>query len=156
MSVLSKLKGLGGCAGGKVIYFAAKATVEVANVFKKKKRLKAATKTKMKRLFPKLNLDRVRFREGCSLPGNWFTSAKNVRAMTFGYTIYFKSKNIEGSKATLNVLMHELVHVDQVRRRGNSEDRFACDYGKGFLTGKGYRQNPLETEAFDFVTENAF
>jgi len=52
--------------------------------------------------------------------------------------------------------MHELVHVDQVRRRGNNETRFARDYGNGFLKAGNYAKNPLEVEAYDFVTENAF
>jgi hypothetical protein len=51
--------------------------------------------------------------------------------------------------------MHELVHVDQLRRRGDNEDRFACDYGKGYLEAGNYRNNPLEEEAYDFVDSHS-
>lgn len=49
------------------------------------------------------------------------------------------------------MVMHELVHTDQVRRRCNSEILFAADYDKGYLVAGNYHHNPLEKEAFDFV-----
>ena len=49
--------------------------------------------------------------------------------------------------------MHELVHVDLVRRKGG-EVAFACDYGKGYLKGGNYRKNPMEVEAYDFVDKH--
>ncbi|MBK7581095.1 MAG: DUF4157 domain-containing protein [Myxococcales bacterium] len=156
MSVLDTLQELGGCAGGKLIYYAAKYSAEVANVFKDKNKLNASAKAKFKPLFPHLNLDKVRIRPDCTLPGNWFTSSNDVVAMTFGYTIYCKGKKMQSTNKKLNILMHELVHVDQVRRRDNSEDKFACAYGKGFLAGGSYRKNPMENEAYDFVATNAF
>src|SRR5687768_796789 len=111
MSVLSKLKELGGCVGGRMIYNAAKYSAEVANVFKDTNQLNARSKDKFRPLFPHLNLNRVRIRPGCTLPGNWFNSANNVAAMTFGYTIYCKGTKMQSTDAKLNILMHELVHV---------------------------------------------
>ena len=73
--------------------------------------------------------------------------------MTFGYTIFFKGSNIQKSRGGLKLLMHELVHVDQVRRKGG-EVAFACDYGKGYLKGGSYRKNPMEVEAYDFVDKH--
>ena len=40
------------------------------------------------------------------------------------------------------------VHVDQVRRYGDSELDFACAYGKGFLDAGNYRDNWMEVEAY--------
>lgn len=154
MSVLSTLKKAGGCAGGVVIYNAAKAAARVANVARKRRKLKGDTKKLMRRHFPKLNLNKVRFCINSSLPANWFQSPDKTAGMTFGYTIYFKKSGVQKSKAGLALLMHELVHVDQVRRRGNSQRRFACDYGKGFLKGGSYRKNPMEVEAYDFVSNH--
>jgi hypothetical protein len=74
--------------------------------------------------------------------------------MTFGYTIFFKASDYQKSWARLEYLLHELVHVDQVRRRGDSESSFACDYGKGYLAAGSYRNNPLEVEAYDFVANH--
>jgi hypothetical protein len=153
--MLSMVRRSGGCSGGVAIYFGAKAAAELGNLGRTRQKLSAATKAKLKRLFPKLDLGRVRIRTGCSLPGNWFQPAGQVLAMTFGYTIYFKAKTVQSTMSGLNVLMHELVHVDQVRRRGNDETRFACDYGKGFLKAGSYAKNPLEVEAYDFVAANA-
>lgn len=154
MSIMSQLQAAGGCEGGKAIYFGARTSAQVLNAFKQTNKLKTATKARFKPLFPKLDLDRVRVRPDCILPGNWFKSG--VKAMTFGYTIYCKGSHMQSTDAKLNILMHELVHVDQIRRRGNDESRFACDYGKGYLAGGGYMENPLEIEAYDFVTNYAF
>ena len=151
MSVLSTLQSAGGCAGGIAIYNAAKAAAQFANIQRKRRELKQSTKTLMKKYFPKLKLGKVRFCINSTLPANWFEKPGKVDAMTFGYTIYFKGSGIQQSKAGLLLLMHELVHVDQVRRRSDSETKFACDYGKGFLQGGNYRNNPLEVEAYDFV-----
>lgn len=149
MSVRSFLEEHGGCSGGRLIYYAAQTTVQLANWTRDKHRISAESKAKLQPLFPRLDLDQVEFKMCCSLPGNWFTGADEVEAMTFGYVIYFKDNNIEQTDRGLDILMHELVHVDQVRRLG-SEHAFACEYGIGFLAG-GYRNNPLEEEAYDFV-----
>lgn len=52
------------------------------------------------------------------------------------------------------LMTHELVHVLQYRRFV-TESAFACAYGIGYAqAGFDYRANPLEDEAFDFVTAN--
>ncbi len=153
MNVLKELERAGGCEGGRLVYFLAKPLVEVANLGRKHITLWPDTKKIMRRFFPKLDLDQVSFQNNCELPGNWFTPAKNVAAMTFGNRIFFKGKDIQKSWAKLELLMHELVHVDQVRRYGG-EWNFACAYGKGFLAAGNYRDNKLEKEAFDLVAKN--
>jgi hypothetical protein len=74
--------------------------------------------------------------------------------MTFGYRVYFQEAGIEKTDSGLKLLMHELVHIDQLRKRGDSEFRFASDYGEGYLRAGNYRDNPLEIEAYDFVRRN--
>ena len=80
--------------------------------------------------------------------------------MTFGTTIFWRDELDEDDPRDLVRLIHECVHVDQVRRHGG-ESRFACEYGKGYLTGGGevpthirtpsaYHRNPLESEAYLF------
>ena len=73
--------------------------------------------------------------------------------MTFGYTIYFKRTDIQKTQAGLKLLMHELAHVDQVRRFGG-EIPFACKYGKGYLKGGSYLKNPLEVAAYRMVEKH--
>lgn len=154
-SILSYLRKEGGCIGGRMIYFAARGAASLANsklfAWRKRRELSDRTKRLMKPFFPKLNLNNVRFCINSTLPANWFEPRSKVKAMTFGYRIYFKEGGIQKSRAKLQLLMHELVHVDQVRRHGNSEWNFACAYGKGFLKGKSYLNNPMEIEAREFV-----
>jgi hypothetical protein len=80
--------------------------------------------------------------------------------MTFGYTIYYRDALDESKPDDVVNLIHEVVHVDQVRRFGG-ERSFACEYGKGYLEGGGdlpahidrpsaYHRNPLEAEAYSF------
>ena len=80
--------------------------------------------------------------------------------MTFGYTIYWRDELDESRPDDLVKLIHELVHVDQVRRNGG-ESAFACEYGRGYIVGGGqlpayiddvtaYHRNPLEAEAYNF------
>lgn len=153
MSVLAELKKAGGCQGGKVIYAAAKLSCQAANVARKDRELWDNTRKLFKKYFPDLNLKKVRFHINCTLPGNWFTSANSVDGMTFGYDIYFKGSDLQKSRKGLRLLMHELVHVDQVRRLGG-ELAFACKYGEEYVKAGNYRDNRLEVEAYDFVAKH--
>ena len=157
MSVLDTLRDLGGggCTGGVAIYEAAKLIAQVRNRTRRARKLKPETICRLNDLFPDLDLSRVRIYINASLPANWFTSADDIYGMTFGYKIYFKGSGYQKSEGGLRKLMHELVHVDQVRRRGDRESRFACDYGKGYLAAGNYEDNPLEKEAYDFVNNHS-
>jgi hypothetical protein len=154
MDILGILRRKGGCAGGQLIYYAAKGLCLAANVQRMRRELWPDTIRRMNALLPQLNLHRVRFCINCSLPGNWFTTANNVVGMTFGYTIFFKGSGYQTSWPGLEDILHELVHVDQIRRRGDSESNFACDYGKGYLAAGNYRNNPMELEASNFVANH--
>jgi hypothetical protein len=147
MAVLDDLRRLGGCAGGVAIYNAAKASAIAANVSRQRRHLRTETIDRVQPVFPQLDLGRVSFFINATLPPNWFTSADNVEGMTFGYDVYFKSSGYQNDDSKLDVLVHELAHVDQVRRRGDSERDFACDYGKEYLQAGNYEGNVLEVEA---------
>jgi hypothetical protein len=151
VSVLDILRDLGGCEGGQVVYKAAKAALAIRHPLRTRRRLRPETILRLQPLYPTLDLRRVSFVTSASLPANWFSDG--VVGMTFGYQIWFAwtRHRVEETDDGLKVLMHELVHVDQVRKMGNSEDAFACAYGAGFLEAGDYRHNPLEIEAFDFV-----
>lgn len=147
--ILEFLAEKGACLAGKAVYLAAKGTARVLNVTRRRRQLHRHTRDLMQPCFPDLDLDRVRVVPEAILPSSWF-SAK-VDAITFGYTIYLKAGSVRHTAKGKELLLHELVHVDQVRRRGDDELAFACDYARGFLDAGGYRRNPLEVEACDFV-----
>jgi len=148
MGALDILRAMGGCEGGRHIYYAAKALAMAANISRRNRKLFASTRRKLKPLFPDLNLKRVRLNINASLPANWFRDGDD--AMTFGFKIIFKGSNIQNRRATnesMALLVHELVHVDQMREMG--EWNFACEYGRGFLDTLDYEKIPLEVEAIN-------
>ncbi len=156
MGVIDILRKLGGCAGGIAIYDTANLAAKASNIGRERKTLKPEIKSRLKLLFPKIDFGRVRFLVDAQLPPNWFK--EGVAGMTFGHTIYFKGHDIQKTVGGLELLIHELVHVNQVRARGDSplvgdkaERQFACDYGKGYLKAGSYEKNPLEKEAYDFA-----
>lgn len=75
------------------------------------------------------------------------------RAQTYGYTIYVapsQGASDPGNTRQLLLLAHELVHVEQYLRAGESLARFCQAYMQGWAEGGGvYRRNPLEQEAFE-------
>jgi hypothetical protein len=71
-----------------------------------------------------------------------------------GNAIYLKPKFDFSNVDFKRLLVHELVHVLQYRKFG-TEMAFACAYGIGFAKGGfKYRDNPLEKQAYDFVSNN--
>lgn len=151
MKIFLALKRSIGCLSGISIYMVAKTAARIANFFVRRQELNSDTKNIMRPLFPFLDLERIRIKSGSTLPANWFRRKAKFVAITFGYTIYCTGKKMQSTNMSLNVIMHELVHADQIRKRDNSEIKFASDYGKGYLNTGNYRHNPLEEEAFDFV-----
>ncbi len=152
--IIVVLRDISGCFLGIPVYFIAKLASATINWRIKPLILNERTIEVMRPLLPGLDLDRIRFRERSILPGNLFRKKPRFSATTYGYSIYFRGSGMQGTEEKLNQVMHELVHSYQVSRRNNSELRFACDYGKGFLKGGSYRKNPLEEEAFRFVEEH--
>jgi hypothetical protein len=141
-------------AGGSVaVYYAAKGACLFANAQRQRRKLWKNTRKLMKQYFPDLKLNDVRFCIHSNLPPNWFESPLRVEGMTFGDTIFLKGTDYQKTRAGLATLMHELFHVDQVRRHGG-EMGFAVAYGEGFLKGGNYSKNPMETAAVNFVEAN--
>lgn len=146
------LKRIVGCTAGTVVYWAARAACFAMNAGRPKRRLDPSLMAAMGEHFPALDLTRVRLCDEASLPANLLASRRAPRAdgMTFGWTIFVRPMLRLDDPALVGLVMHELVHVDQVRRLGG-EGAFACAYGRGFLDGGGYRENPMEEEAYAFV-----
>lgn len=149
-----------GCALGRSVYRESRRAAQVVNALRPRRPLSATTIARVQPWFPELDLRAVRIRERCRLPPNRFRERGRVYAMTFGSTIYWRDELDERDPNDLVRLMHELVHVDQVRRHGG-ESAFACAYGEGYLSGGGqvpahiddptaYHRNPLEAEAYGF------
>ena len=136
-----------------------KRSAQIVNVRRRRRGLLLPTQDMLRQLFPDLDVSRIRVRDRCRLPANRFQPDGSIYAMTFGYTIYWRDPLDENKPSDLVKLIHEVVHVDQVRRYGG-EDGFACAYGRGYLEGGGelpphitnptaYHRNPLEVEAYE-------
>ncbi|MEP7111899.1 MAG: hypothetical protein ABI862_01415 [Ilumatobacteraceae bacterium] len=149
-----------GCSMGQAIFTETKRSAQVVNIMRPRRSLQPATIARLKPLFPDLDLENIRVRTRCRLPSNRFRQTGSIYAMTFGYTIYWRDELDEGKPVDLVHLIHEVVHVDQVRRLGG-ESSFACAYGRGYIDGGGvlpayidgpiaYYRNPLEAEAYTF------
>ena len=149
-----------GCELGRTIFRETKRSAKIANVARRPRPLRPETAQRLQPLFSELDLMAIRVRTRCRLPSNRFIERGSIYAMTFGDTIYWRDELDEDDPKDLVHLIHELVHVDQVRRHGG-EPGFACAYGVGYLAGGGelpsyidaptaYHRNPLEAEAYSF------
>lgn len=101
----------------------------------------------MAEFFPQLNLNDVELRTDATL-----AIAAKYRGITLGKTIYLRGGFNDGSPNDMQLLMHELVHVDQFRRLGRMT--FACEYGMGVLLTWDHDEIPLEKEAIAFKRAN--
>jgi hypothetical protein len=149
-----------GCALGRSIYNETKRATRIVNVLHRGRPLRTDTIARLQPWFPELDLSSVRVHTRCRLPANRFRDDGDIYAMTFGSSIYWRDDLDERNPLDLVRLLHELMHVDQVRRHGG-ESAFACAYGRGYLAGSGelpayigsptaYHRNPLESEAYLF------
>jgi hypothetical protein len=152
-----------GCVLGQSIFTEAKRSAQIVNIMRRSRPLQSTTVERLKPLFPQLDIDNVKVRTRCRLPSNRFRETGTIYAMTFGYSIYWRDELDERNADDVVKLIHELVHVDQVRRNG-SESAFACEYGRGYIAGGGtlpayiddvtaYHRNPLEAEAYNFDSQ---
>nr|NIS39675.1 hypothetical protein [Desulfuromonadales bacterium] len=132
----------------------------MVNFHRRWRQLQPDTQEMLATLFPNLDIERIRYRTRCRLPANRFHETGDIYAMAFGYRIYWRDDFDERNPSQMVNFIHEVVHVDQVRRFG-SESAFACEYGKGYIEGGGelpptirtptaYHRNPLEADAYRF------
>ena len=147
MGLISSVAGVAGVA----VYTITKAACHAWNIGRAKAPLPAAVRAVMQRHFPELDLAKVRVCTNASLPANWIRLPGGPRmdGMALGRTIFLTGADYSRSRKALRLLMHELVHVEQVRRLGG-EIAFARAYGRGYVEARGYRGNPLEAEAYEF------
>ena len=152
-----------GCALGQSVFTETKRSALIVNIARPRRPLQTATITRLRPLFPDLDLTQIQVRSRCRLPSNQFRQTGSIYAMTFGYSIFWRDELDESDPNDLVKLIHEIVHVDQVRRRG-SESAFACEYGRGYIEGGGqlpayiadptaYHRNPMEAEAYTFESQ---
>jgi hypothetical protein len=152
-----------GCVLGQSVFREAKRSAQIVNITRPRRSLLPATVTRLKPLFPELDLTKITVRTRCRLPSNQFRPTGSIYAMTFGYSIFWRDDLDENAPDDLVKLIHEIVHVDQVRRHGD-ESSFACDYGRGYVEGGGslpayidsptaYHRNPFEAEAYTFEAQ---
>ncbi|HVH38881.1 MAG TPA: DUF4157 domain-containing protein [Gemmatimonadaceae bacterium] len=147
MGLISSVAGVAGVA----VYAITKAACHAWNIGRAKAPLPAAVRAVMQRHFPELDLEKVRVCTNASLPANLIRLPGGPRmdGMALGRTIFLTGADYSRSRKALRLLMHELVHVEQVRRLGG-EIAFARAYGRGYVEARGYRGNPLEAEAYEF------
>jgi len=136
-------------AVGVIVYYVAKASASMVNCHKKQLQIQPDIKDKIVSFFPTIDLNKVRIIKNATLPANWFERPKHTDGMTFGRKIYLKEKSPQFDNVGLMLLLHELIHVKQIKEIG--ECKFAGRYGKEFVKF-GYYNMPLEKEAYDFVS----
>ena len=110
-----------GCTLGRGIYREARRSAAIANLNRRPQEVGAELQGLLRVLFPDLDVERIRYRTGCRLPPNRFRETGWVLAMTFGYTIYWRGAFDERDPKDVVNFLHEVVHVDQVRRFGGEE-----------------------------------
>jgi len=72
-------------------------------------------------------------------------------AQTYGYNVYIKNPNADASlnSTWIELLAHEMKHVQQFANRGHNLSRFGRDYFEGYCNaGMNYNRIPMEREAF--------
>ena len=163
---------LGSCLAGQVVYRVAKAGNIVANIHRPPRLLPAGFRAALvpvfgggeaARLVNTADFALVLAIDDALLSANWFKDSAD--AMTFGATsylgvtvgglVYLKDPWDPAVRSARELMAHELVHTTQYRRFLN-ETGFACAYGIGFArAGFDYRTNPLEAEAYDFVSAHS-
>jgi len=141
----------GGSAAGFLVYFASKALARIVNLRKKKHGISPEMATRLDILFPGMRFSNIRIVCNAWLPAHIFN--RSIEGMTYHNRIYVTHRDVLHNQTGFMLLVHELVHVKQIRESG--EFYFACRYGGQFVTNGGYSAAmPLEHEAYDFVEKN--
>lgn len=146
-------KNIGIGVTGAMVYYAAKVSASIANSNKKRSRISSDARKRIQIFFPTLDLSKVWIIENAIIPANWIERESRTEAMTFGWNIYAKRDDLQYQYEGILVLIHELVHVQQMQLVG--ETNFAARYGKEYIQF-GYPNMPLESEAFHFVSNIPF
>ena len=138
--------------GGAVAY--PQAASKMARDFPSSFYLGAQEKEVLRPLFSDL-VDQVAIHWDTVLLDEWASSAYGVSmsdghatAQTYGYHIYFKGpRSAWDDRTYLEVLIHELVHVQQFVRLGATYNQFGYEYFRQYyLGGQVYENNSMEQE----------
>ena len=104
--------------------------------------------------FPLDDLEKIQFRLCRRIPFSWFAGGRTLAGLTLWNRIYLLEGNwrLEPvSRASLEIVLHELVHVLQYRRQPLwFPFRYVIDYFR-----YGYEDNPAEVEARDTASKVA-
>jgi hypothetical protein len=101
-----------------MVYYAAKASANIANVGRKQLSIHPITIHRLKVFFPMLDLLKVRIINQTTLPANWIERRKKTEAMTCGLKIYAKRNDLQFNYVGILILIRELLHVHQMQRLG--------------------------------------
>ncbi len=103
--------------------------------------LDAEMKRALEGLAPIPDLEAVRLNDRSLL-----VLPRRFRAITLASGIYARGGLTASNPTDMRLLLHELVHVAQVRRHGSAW-RFAWEYGAGVAAGWSWADHPMEVEA---------
>ena len=145
-SLAQRIVKLFNCAVAVPAFITYRTGLELANINNARHSLDEQTKKILDHFFERSLLDSVWLVQNAKFAGDW-------QAQTLGDTIYWSSDFRSCNKTDLSWLAHEIVHVMQYERMGFLA--FACAYGSGLLSKRGYsyEDNPLEVQAFEFQDE---
>lgn len=133
---------------GVAVYWLSKHAAALANLHRKPLALDSLTLRRFQLLLPDVDLSSLRIVTGAWLPAWLFH--RSVIGMAYKDRIYVSASRSLDTYDAFLLLVHELVHIQQIQRLG--EFRFAGQYGCQFLYAGGYgREMPLEAEAYGFV-----
>jgi len=142
-----------GFAGGVLGFYLSKALASMVNLRKKANKISPDTVVRLTDLFPEMSFSDIRIVCNAWLPAHIFN--RSIEGMTFHNRIYITHRDVQNNLPGFLLLVHELVHIRQIRERG--EFVFACKYGAQFLRNGGYSDKmPYEHEAYEFVDKNRY
>lgn len=156
--ILDAVAMLGGCIGGIVGYYIWKATVVAANALKPISQIPSKLKNFLTPVFPEfasfqnawLGWSNIWLVDGATIPngaiGTTFVGV-TYKGIRLSSVIYVSQPLDLRQYGHVSNVAHECEHVRQMTRFV-SEEYFACAYGAGWGVAGGYRQNPLESAAF--------
>jgi len=154
------------CEAGRVIYPAVAVFMEARTVFEDKSStgLSPRLKSALRPVFGSSLVDRVRVTWDIKLLDEWAKDETGIKfsgtesaGQTYGYNVYIsypesELANPRRMRFLLWLLIHELVHVEQYEKVGNSLSDFGCSYVMGYANANmNYDNNEMERQANDIA-----
>ncbi len=140
---------------GANAYIGASNTMFGRSVGKRRRHLTFEEKTILKDLYGEEVLTKTELHFGVQpmdkIGGGSVQISPGSVAQTYGYNVYIKNPNADAvvNSTWIELLAHEMKHVNQFVNRGRSLNRFGRDYFEGYCnSGLNYNKIPMEKEAF--------